>query len=90
MGGWAAVCSRLSSRCGGLAFSGAGPPPRGTRQSGGPGVTLYISRSVATSRAAQRLGAQTSTPATAMADPSLFTYAWRRFFEQRSRTKDHQ
>ncbi|WBB82144.1 hypothetical protein O7606_12695 [Micromonospora sp. WMMD882] len=48
-------------------------------------MTVYISRSVATSRAAQRSGAQPSAPVAAVADPPLLTHVWRRFFEQRNR-----
>lgn len=85
VGGWAAVCSQPSSRCGGPASWDAGPPSRGTRHSGGPDVTVYMSRFVATSRAVQRPGAQPSAPVAAVADPPLLTHVWRRFFEQRSR-----
>jgi hypothetical protein len=69
-----AVCSRPSSRCGGLAPSGAGPPSRGTRRDiGGPEVTLYVSRSVVTSQP-QRLGLPASALAApvATADPPRF------------------
>ncbi|XTZ14656.1 multiple cyclophane-containing RiPP AmcA [Micromonospora echinospora] len=86
VGGWAAVCSQPSSRCGGLAPSGAGPPSRGTRHRGGADVTLYISRSVATSQP-QRIGlpALALAAPVAVADPPLLTHVWRRFFEQPAR-----
>ncbi|MFI6231506.1 multiple cyclophane-containing RiPP AmcA [Micromonospora echinospora] len=49
-------------------------------------MTLYISRSVATSQP-QRFGLSASVLAAsvAVADPPLLTHVWRRFFEQRTR-----